>query len=195
MLVKNNKLLVIFTAVLLAFSMTSLSINKAYANEAHNKDLSLQDEHLIEFLTEIENMPDHVIQEGNNAIKAYLEKETDFDFNASKLPNGEVAIQPASLGGIASCVGAVGTAIVVNFTPAKILKVKSALKSVGGATKFVKALKPYYKMSREDGLSKTASIKQAVKLAAGDAGPDAKEALLDLFGVSTVVGACSGAFD
>lgn len=195
MLVKNNKLLVIFTAVLLAFSMTSLSINKAYANEAHNKDLSLQDEHLIEFLTEIENMPDHVIQEGNNAIEAYLEKETDFDFNASKLPNGEVAIQPASLGGIASCVGAVGTAIVVNFTPAKILKVKSALKSVGGATKFVKALKPYYKMSREDGLSKTASIKQAVKLAAGDAGPDAKEALLDLFGVSTVVGACSGAFD
>ncbi|MBF0705805.1 MULTISPECIES: hypothetical protein [Bacillaceae] len=195
MLVKNNKLILIFTVILLAFSMTSLSFNKAYADEVYDGDLSLQEEQLIELLTAIENMPDHVIERGNHAIEDYLEKESDFDFNTNELSNGEIAIQPASIGGIASCVGAVGTAIVVNFTPAKILKVKSALKTVGGATKFVKALKPYYKMSREDNLSKTASIKQAVKLAAGDAGPDAKEALLDLFGVSTVIGACSGAFE
>lgn len=195
MLVKKNKLILIFTALLLAFSMTSLSINKTYADEAYDGDLSLQDEHLIELLTAIENMPDHVIEQGNHAIEHYLEKETDFDFNTNELSNGEIAIQPAGIGGIASCVGAVGTAVVVNFTPAKIVKIKSALKAVGGATKFVKSLKPYYKMSREDKLSKTASLKQAVKLAAGDAGPDAKEALLDLFGVSAVIGACAGVFE
>ncbi|WP_445002022.1 hypothetical protein [Exiguobacterium alkaliphilum] len=186
---KKSKLLSLVMSIVLLFSVAFIPMGVASAEE----ELSEEDLELIELLTAIENMPDEIILQGEDAIKAHLESEVSFHLELNE--NGEsVVFRVASVSSIAGCVGAVGTALVVNFTPAKILKIKSALKSVGGATKFVKAVKPYYQMSREDKLSKTASLNQAVRLAAKDAGPDTREALLDLFGVSSVVGSCAAAF-
>ena len=185
----KSKIVSVMMAMVLVLSASLIPVGSANAADGLNE----QDLQLIEILTAIENMPDEVIMQGEEAIKTYLENEVSFPLGLEE-GQGLSDVRMASIGSIAGCVGAVGTAIVVNFTPAKILKIKSALKSVGGATKFVKAIKPYYKMSREDKLSKTASLKQAVRLAAKDAGPDAREALLDLFGVSSVIGSCSAAF-
>lgn len=185
----KSKVISVMMVMILVLSTSFIPGDSASAAE----DLNEQDLQLIEILTAIENMPDEVIMQGEEAIKIYLENEVSFTLDLDERQD-LAGVRKTSIGSIAGCVGTVGTAIVINFTPAKILKIKSALKSVGGATKFVKAIKPYYQMSREDKLSKTASLKQAVRLAAKDAGPDAREALLDLFGVSSVIGSCSAAF-
>ena len=85
--------------------------------------------------------------------------------------------------------------IVINFTPAKIVKVRSALKSVGGARTFVTSLRPYFQMAREDGSSRGNALQTAVRYATQDASPHTREALLDLFGLSAVIGSCAWIFE
>lgn len=139
-------------------------------------------------------MPESVINEGETAIENYLNKNGVITKQETNNYSGSVT-REASVGTVSACAGAVGYAAVTNLTPAKILKVKSAIKTVGGATKFVKKMKPAYKAARKAGKSKTKSVQAAAAKAASNAGPDTKEALLDFFGISTIVGSCSALFE
>ncbi|MDT3766529.1 hypothetical protein QS713_00365 [Gleimia hominis] len=89
-----------------------------------------------------------------------------------------------------ACGSAIGLAIVTNFTPAKIVKIKSAIKTLGGAVTFAKKVYSLYKKARAGGLTAKTALNAAITGGAQAAGPDVKEALLDLFGVGAVIGAC-----
>jgi len=132
---------------------------------------------LVAGLELIERMPESVIRSGHAAMASWLAAD-GVSTSTSKY-------------GIVGCVAAVGLALLTNFTPAKILKIKAALKAVGGARTFVTKLKPFYDAARRAGLSKSASLRQAVSRAASVAGPEARAALLDLFGVTAVIAACA----
>lgn len=108
--------------------------------------------------------------------------------------NTETKNRKSTFGTVSSCAGSVGYAAVTNFTPAKILKVKSAIKTVRGATKFIKKWNLLIKLLEKLGKEKKA-VKAVAKKAARKAGPDTREALLDLFGVTTIVSACSALFE
>ncbi|UXR30471.1 hypothetical protein [Staphylococcus simulans] len=147
-----------------------------------NEELDM--EGLTRTLSAIEHMPDSVINEGKPAIENYLNEQG-------------IGVQTygASVSNYAACTGAIGYALVTNFTPAKIAKVKSALKAAGGTLTFVKKMSGAYKQLRKLGHSKQSAVKNAAAQAAKAAGPDVKEALLDFFGIATIVGACAPIFE
>lgn len=178
--------LVAVAAITFSFSGGTLT----YAEDTQNT--SKEEEKLIDTLSAIENIPDSVIENGEDAIKEYLE-EKDVPYQPDMEMNS--GLRSASVGGVAACAGSVGYAAVTNLTPAKLTKVKSAIKSVGGATKFVKAMKPLYKQAKKQGLKKGAAVKQAAKGTAKKAGPDTKEALLDFFGANVIIGSCAPLFE
>lgn len=153
-----------------------------------------EEQDLTNTLSAIEKMPNSVIDQGEPAIDNYLQDNGVDTKQESNKEDGTIT-REASVGSVSACAGSVGYAAVTNLTPAKILKVKSAIKTVGGATKFVNKMKPAYKAARKTGKSKTNSVKAAASKAASKAGPDTKEALLDFFGISTIVGSCSALFE
>lgn len=198
---KINSLII---ASLLVSSVTPLSGYTASAEmsvQKYTQDFSMnlsseqlnkEEQDLIKLFEAIEKMPESVINKGSAAIEKYMYEQTGIHYSsdASKSMSNQ-SFRSAGVGDILSCTGAIGYALVTNLTPAKVLKVKSALKSVGGATTFVKSLIPYYKMARADKMSRTKALRTAVSYAAKDAGPAAKEALLDFFGIAGIAGACS----
>lgn len=166
------------------------------AGSANAEELSEDEYAMIEMLSAIENMPDEVIAQGSEAIEEYLNQEVDFPIkSAAPIKNSGLSTRSMNPLELAGCASAIGGALITNLTPAKVLKAKSAIKAVGGATTFVKRLKPYYTMSREDGMSKSKAMRQAVSMAAQDAGPETRKALSELFAIGAVLGACSAVLD
>lgn len=102
------------------------------------------------------------------------------------------SIRPQSA---AKCALSVAAAVLSNgLAVAKVLKIKAAIKTAGGATKFAKAVTAPYKAARAAGLSKTAAIKAAAKaVASGSGGSAAVDALLEFFSIRAVANDCFGA--
>ncbi|WP_426891894.1 hypothetical protein [Rossellomorea aquimaris] len=92
---------------------------------------------------------------------------------------------------VAGCVAAVGIAIVSNGLPfSKILKVKSAIKALGGVSKTVSKVKKYYDKYRFNGFSRNDSIRKALDSASDGLAANTKSALLDFFNLTNVVANC-----
>lgn len=143
-------------------------------------DDEVNEAELIGALSLVEDMPDDVIDTGDAAIEEWLRARGALE------PTGEIRPQF----NIFACVGAVGAAI-LTLGPAKIVKIKSALKAAGGVVTFVRKYKRAYDAARRDGQSIGASVRRGVREGASAAGPELQEALLDLFGISAVIGACT----
>ncbi|MBT1018079.1 hypothetical protein KJY77_02850 [Canibacter sp. lx-72] len=141
--------------------------------EPEFEELFFNETELARAMQFIENIPDDVLLSGDQ--QALLEWYDD-------LPTTRV--------NWLACGSAIGYAIITNFTPAKILKVKSAIKAVGGAIPFVKTAWNIYKKARAAKMSKSAALKQAINGGAKAAGSDVKKALLELFGITAVMAAC-----
>lgn len=117
-------------------------------------------------LAAIERMPDDVIQRGPDAIKEWLNTNTEF------------RISEFTTSGTFGCISAVGGALVgLIFAPAKIAKIKDAIKAGGGTVKFVKKMLETYKVGKELGLSTTEAIKMGVQDAAKTAGQEIIDAV------------------
>lgn len=157
-----------------------------------NMDSELEDTYKI--LTAIEEMPEEIIYSSDEIKVQWMYEKTGINI----LNNKQEAVFStyASVGQIATCAGALGQAALLTFTPAKLLKIKAGLKAVGGAKTFVKQFNKDYKTLRHlEKKEHTTAIQQAAQRAAKKAGPEARAALADLFGVGIVIGACSWVFE
>lgn len=145
-------------------------------------------------LSIIEQIPESVVLEGTDAIINWYKENIDdpavlsaIEYQYNQTNQGEFRIQ-----GVIGCISAVGVALVsLAWAPSKILKVKSALKALGGTAKFVSTAINYYQNYRKLKYSRTVAWERAVNAAASNVAPDLKDALLSFFGIASIVSACT----
>ncbi|SDG27796.1 hypothetical protein SAMN04488689_1122 [Paenibacillus sp. cl6col] len=78
--------------------------------------------------------------------------------------NTEFRVSEYQTSGIVGCTSAVGLAIAaLVFAPAKITKIKDAIKAAGGTVKFVTKVLETYKVAKGMGLSTMEAIKMGVQ--------------------------------
>lgn len=143
----------------------------------------------------IEDIPESVINQGSEAILDWFRNNIDDktivkDLNTAVARTEQSDTQFTTLG-VISCTAAVGTAIAgLVFYPAKLLKVKKGLSALGGAKTFVTKTYQYYNYYKKKYRSKRTAWDKAVAKAAKKASPQVKDAILDFFGITAIVGAC-----
>lgn len=151
--------------------------NDAYISDEQAKDLE-------EVFAAIETLPEDVLNEGDEAVVDYLQDNVS-DGIVVKEEGDVVAF------GVVGCASAIGLAIISNVFPiSKITKLKSVIKTAGGATTFAKTLVKSYNSARKFKATKSAAIKIAVKAAAKKSGPDTVAAVIEIFNVGSIYGAC-----
>ncbi|KKE79932.1 hypothetical protein WH51_04810 [Bacilli bacterium VT-13-104] len=185
-----------FLSIILAFSLIFSTFGPAYADASTAEPLEDEEfEQLEELLFAIENIPDEVIDSGDdliimNWIKDNVENATlksNFEIAINKYQNKEEITTYGAVG----CAGALLAALGSNlFAPLKITKIKSAIKAAGGATKFVKKAKSLYDSYRKAGYKKTLAFNKAIDGAAGKASTEVKDAIKDFFGITGLLAAC-----
>ena len=188
------------------FLFSSVAPGISFAAETKNTKLEQQQQQTIDkeffgqsetILKAIENIPNSVVEQGPQKTAEWLQNKTGYYvtvdekqnliFNETS-PTQSKNIQSFSVSG---CVGAVGVALVSNGIPfSKILKVKSALKALGGTANAVSKIKKYYDSYRYNGFSRGDSIKKALNKASSGLSSDVKSALLDFFNLSNVIANC-----
>lgn len=196
---KFKKLLTLITAVFL-FSTLAPVFASASESEISEEEKALDDEMFAQtelILGAIEELPKGIIKQGPEKTAEWLQKKTglyvtvDAEENllfSETPPVPEGTFQTLS---VAGCVAAVGIAIVSNGLPfSKILKVKDAIKALGGVTKTVSTVKKYYDKYRFNGFSRSDSIRKALNSAADGLSSSTKSALLDFFNLTNVVANC-----
>lgn len=142
----------------------------------------------------IEDIPVSVVKKGHNAILIWLKHNIDdpsiitaLNSSSSKTSNGKIHTL-----GLWGCVSAVGAALVgLAWAPAKILKIKNALKALGGVKTFVTKAIAYYKVYKKRYRSKTTAWKKAISKAAAKASPEIRDALLGFFGITAIIDTCT----
>ena len=133
---------------------------------------------LIEVFSAIEEIPASVIAQGDEATRRWLARR----LQASDGPQRQ---------GVLGCAAAIGTALVLNaIAVSKILKIRAAIRAVGGVRNFVRILLRAYWKARRWGYSRWGAIKYAARRAAQVSGKDIVDALLSLFSLGSVVDAC-----
>ncbi|HAT4309589.1 TPA: hypothetical protein I9080_003459 [Clostridium perfringens] len=182
----------IITCLLISLFSISLIPNNVFALDLKDKNRNEKEE--IEYfndgtlnlgekefkiLNAIENIPDEIIASGSDSINEY--------FKEKGINEIKVSDKVRKKRGVVGCISAVGIAVVVNFTPAKIAKVKSVLKAVGGAAKFVKKTVGLYNKFKAT-KAKLAAAKAAVSAAAQNI--SGREILLELFSLGSVYSEC-----
>lgn len=151
--------------------------NDTYISEEQATDLE-------EVFAAIENLPKDVINDGDEAVVDYLQDNVS-DGIVIKQEGDVVAF------GFIGCASAIGIAIGTNVFPiAKITKLKSIIKTAGGATTFAKTLVSSYNSARKFKATKSAAIKIAVKTAGKKSGPDIVASVIEIFNVGSIYSAC-----
>lgn len=135
-----------------------------------------------------------VLAEGDYLVFPTLQNEESELLNDSDMPS---VVTFASWTDYASCIGAIGLAAAANALPiTKITKLKKIFSSLGGVTNSIKMIYTNYKYYR----SKKFTIKNSLDKAITDIvnknklGSEAKQILLDFFGISSVIGSCGDLF-
>ncbi|WLR44443.1 hypothetical protein LC087_18850 (plasmid) [Bacillus carboniphilus] len=189
----------------------SLGINTTHASTPEsqlpeNSEEFIHDDSL-KILEAIENIPDELENQDINKTVEYFEEYTGLDFTANgdvielvddNQSNGLVEgvnNKGVSLNGVNywACGGAflavVGS---FGFPLSKVFKLKKALKAAGGVYNFVDKAMDYAIYYKKRGYSKTAALKKGFSRASKkyNLSKDIQNAILDIAGVSTVIGAC-----
>lgn len=150
------------------------------------------DPDLVAALSFIESIPEEVTSGSQEEYDAWIRENLPdelqtADGSGAVSVNG--AIQVRSVNWVA-CGSAVGTAIVINLTPAKAVKIRSLIKAGGGAVTFARTFKSAYDSARATGLTRSSAMNAAANRAASAAGPETRTALLEFFAISSVAAAC-----
>ncbi|MFU2206849.1 hypothetical protein [Streptococcus pluranimalium] len=133
----------------------------------------------IKILNAIENIPDETIASGSESINQY--------FYENGITQIKVSDKIRQRRGAVGCISAVGIALLVNLTPAKIAKAKGALKALGGTAKFVyKTIGLYNKFKATK--AKLTAAKAAITAAAANV--SGREVLIELFSLGSVYSEC-----
>jgi len=133
---------------------------------------------LVEVFSAIEEIPASVIMRGDEATRRWLVRRLQASDGTQRQ-------------GVLGCAAAIGTALVLNaIAVSKILKIRAAIKAVGGVRNFARILVRAYWRARRRGYSRWGAIKYAAKRAAQISGRDIVDALLSLFSLGAVVDAC-----
>lgn len=151
-------------------------------------------DNMTDALVLIEEIPESVVLEGTDSILAWFEANTTNEdiLEAIDAETKPVSGEEFTTFGVIGCVSAVGVALVtLAWAPSKILKVKSALKALGGTTKFVTKAIDYYNNYRKLGYKRTIAWERAVKGASANVAPELKDALLGFFGITAIISACA----
>lgn len=157
----------------LAFGVLSGTTSPARAAETE-----VDFDGLVEVFSAIEEIPASVIARGDEATRRWLARR----LQASDGPQRQ---------GVLGCAAAIGTALVLNaIAVSKILKIRAAIRAVGGVRNFARILVSAYWKARRWGYSRWGAIKYAAKRAAQVSGKDIVDALLSLFSLGSVVDAC-----
>lgn len=196
---KIKKVLLLIATVFLFSTLTS-PFASAIELEVTEKDQAIDNEIFDQtenIFRAIEKIPNGIVKQGPQKTAEWLQNKTglyvtvDAEENllfSETPPIPEGTIQTSN---VAGCIGAVGIAIVSNGLPfSKILKVKSAIKSLGGVTKAVSKIKSYYDKYRFNGFSRNDSIRKALNSAADGLSSSTKAALLDFFNLTNVIANC-----
>ncbi|WP_061860206.1 hypothetical protein [Priestia megaterium] len=193
----KKKIILMLTAFTLAFSSLGL-VSIASAEETENpEDATFENEDFDQVetvLSAIENIPDEVVEQGEEQTVQWLREQTRMNLvledGIIKLATQKPEITPFF--STSGCIGAVGMALLTTgFPAAKILKVKKAIKALGGTSKFVQAFYKSYKLYRSYGNSKSTAVKRAVNSIGSGLKADIRDALLDFFGISNIIANCT----
>lgn len=189
------------TASLLLFSSISVPISKAAESstpiESSTNTLSNSEYNFKEIetaLSAIENIPNDVLNQGNEEIIQWFKIETGLQvYIENDILKFKDTSQIQMYGfNTAGCISAIGIALVTNGIPlTKITKVKSALNALGGTANAVKKIKKYYDKYRFNGFSRNDSLKKALNNASSGLAKDLQSSLLDFFNLTNVIANCS----
>lgn len=196
----SKKLFVLFTLFVFLISFTfsdAAQANTPSKNPTSNQlvvdELGYSEAELEKIFKAVEDIPMSVARQGEQATTKWLENYLGEKVTlVSSVPPTKTSDNTSVRSvNVVGCVSAVGIALAGNFfAPAKLLKVKSAIKAAGGATTFVKTLISTYKAARAAKATKQAAISKGINAAAKAAGPEAKAALLDFFYIGSIYSAC-----
>ncbi|PFJ17273.1 hypothetical protein COD67_09900 [Bacillus cereus] len=188
-------------ASFLLFSSISIPISQAAESptsiESSTNTPSTQEINFIEIetaLSAIEDIPNEVLNQGNNATIQWLKTETGFEISIENdlLKFNNISATQMRGFNTSGCIAAIGIAIVTNGIPlTKITKIKSALKALGGTANAVKKIKKYYDRYRFNGFSRNDSLKKALNSASSGLAKDLQSSLLDFFNLTNVFANCS----
>lgn len=157
----------------LAFGVLSGTTSAARAAEAE-----VDFDGIVEVFSAIDEIPASVIARGDEATRDWLARR----LRPSDGPQRQ---------GVLGCAAAIGTALVLNaIAVSKILKIRAAIRAVGGVKNFARILVSAYWKARRWGYSRWGAIKYAARRAAQVSGKDIVDALLSLFSLGSVVDAC-----
>ncbi|MCT6929262.1 MAG: hypothetical protein M3Z89_14570 [Lysinibacillus fusiformis] len=135
-----------------------------------------------------------VIAQGDNLLFPTLMNEVPQIANETEIP---LVTTFASWTDIANCAGAIGLAIFANALPiAKLAKIKDIFKALGGATRAVEMIYTNYKYYRSKNKTMKTSLDNAITdiVNKNSLGKEAKQLLLEFFGINSVIGGCSNVF-
>lgn len=209
----------------LSFNLTSVSAETINSNDVNDVEQEMEDTYLEGFLLEesvfntendaykillgIEALPPGIEKQGAKKIAQWLSNKTGVEVIAEgeyltfpTIENEEILYENAGIStfsviGWANCIGVAGMAAFSNALPiAKVLKIKSTFKALGGVTQAVSDIHTNFKYHRSKGRSVKNSLDRAISdiVNKKKLGTDAKQALLEFFGVSAVIGACGSLF-
>jgi predicted DCC family thiol-disulfide oxidoreductase YuxK len=148
------------------------------SSPAHAADVEVDYDGLVEVFSAIDEIPASVIARGDEATRRWL---------AHRLGD----VDDPQRQGVFGCAAAIGTALVLNaIVVSKIIKIRAAIRAVGGVKNFARILVRAYWRARRWGYSRWGAIKYAAKRAAQVSGKDIVDALLSLFSLGSVVDAC-----
>ncbi|MEH6890918.1 hypothetical protein V7024_14555 [Bacillus sp. JJ864] len=189
----------LFSSVVPSISFAAETNNaknaKVEKQQAMDNEMFNQSETILKA---IENIPNSVVEQGPQKTAKWLQDKTGYYVSVDDKENlvfTEVSPTKSTNKysfNTSACIGAVGIALVSNGIPfTKILKVKSALKALGGTANAVSKVKKAYDSYRYNGFSRNDSLKKALNSVSGGLASDVKGALLDFFNLTNVVANCS----
>ncbi|EJR58931.1 hypothetical protein IIO_04053 [Bacillus cereus VD115] len=193
---KKKFLPVLVGAILFASLVpTSSFARESSITKVEQKNENEMFDHSKKILQAIEEIPDDVVNQGPQQTAEWLQTKTGYYVTVDSQENLNftkgVKTNTSKRASFSGCLGAVGVAIVSNGLPfSKILKVKSALKALGGTTQAVSKIKKYYDSYRYNGFSRSDSIRKALNSAGDGLAANTKSALLDFFNLSNVIANC-----
>ncbi|MBX6765274.1 MAG: hypothetical protein IRY88_16630 [Rubrobacteraceae bacterium] len=152
------------------------------ASPAYAARSEIDQQALVDTFSAVEDLPDSVVVQGEKATREWLSNRLGVDAELAGI------YQPQ---GIFGCASAIGVALVSNAIGiAKILKIRAAIRAVGGAYRFARIIVNAYRVARGRGLGRLAAIRYAARRAAIVSGEDVYGPLLALFSLGSVVDAC-----
>lgn len=146
----------------------------------------------LEILEAIENIPYEELEKGPEATKEWFDKNTTLLVTLNE--NNDLIFNTPPVFttyGAVACASAIGLALAGNvFSFTKITKIKWAIDKLGGVSKAASEITKWYDKYRLGGHSRTSAMYKAMDKASEGLGGEVKSALLDFFGITTVIAAC-----